>query len=227
MGTEASPKVRRFDKGDQFTPLFFQIPESEHAKDVISFPNLLRHWCQDWSMKTALTSPSTSLFVHIDRFIDTEHGNFKSQAAIVDCDRVTFPIFSALSRHADGRLGSNSWIFDYILVGALIHRGDVHGGHYQTLLRVGPYHPHRPGKWMLTDDNKSMCAVQDWNLDLARSTTMLSFVRIDLLSVPMPDRVNDLLAGGGDSSSLRSGRLVEKEHGGDKQPSLGYGWAIR
>eukprot|EP00438_Fugacium_kawagutii_P001800 Skav235979 [mRNA] locus=scaffold592:230574:233068:- [translate_table: standard] len=174
------PRVRRVDAGGSHCPLLFQIPEQYAHCDSIAFPSLLDAWCQDWGMLAALTHPSSSLFVHIDRLVQLDgQALSKSAAAITDCWRFRVPIFCA----PDNGPVLRCVTFEYILIGALLHFGSPTSGHYQALLRVGPFDPQVPGKWMLTDDNRRMQPVQDWGQRLARAVVMLRFVRADLVSL--------------------------------------------
>lgn len=184
----------RIDSGTCSGPLIFQLPSDICDDHSISLQALIQHWCKDWNMTTALTAPTQAVFVQIDRIRKVGGTPVKCHAAVVDCERCIMPVFSAGRHNGTTELDTAVRSFDYILVGAIVHGGHMGGGHYQTILRMGPYDSTTSGKWVIQDDNQGIQDLEDWTLQLAQSIAVLSFVRADVLSLPValpPDAQTD------------------------------------
>eukprot|EP00435_Cladocopium_sp_Y103_P051528 s1727_g16.t1 len=177
---------RKHDAGDQFAPLFLQVPHI--GITTIALSDLLQRWTQEYGMQTALLEAPAILCCHVDRTARCQDGTLDKLQFWLHADNVcTIPVWTPDDRQV---------MHEYVPISMLAHLGDVMGGHYRAALRLTVAEGTEALRtqhtlWALTDDNEipqihNLPGLPEW---FCRCITLVFLVRSDLVDIYRPLRV--------------------------------------
>ena len=144
------------DQNDETAPIVLHVDPALETDGRIRLRDLIQAWHDHMGMRTALTSPTDLICVHINRFVHSGDGQvYKSDLSVGFHWGCSFPCF-------DGPTLDVTWK-DYQIVSAIAHQGVDQAGHYRSWLNVE--HDVRAGLSptlaLLTNDNHE--AVRIWH----------------------------------------------------------------
>lgn len=185
MDAAALGPAEEFHSGGHYAPITLQFPEHTTQHTSISIDTLIRAWSQDWSMRSAMISVTNAVTLHVDRFRqDSTNKITKITAALDDFEQCLLPFFlthNIVVEHCY-----------YDLVAIVVHHGDVHHGHYRTIVRLSPSpNMETTQQWAILDDNVPMQllpALPEW---VGKHAMLLGYVRSDKLSLAPHSAVTD------------------------------------
>ena len=141
---------------------------------------LLDHWASQYGMQSALTSPTTLLCIHVDRFIcQGSEAAVKCERPIQFSDVVNIPIFVGNGIQTESR--------GFQLLAAIAHSGTDEAGHCRALLKTWPTDQPDPVSFLLVDDDcppRRLREEPDWFQHDVNCFWLCDSAHIDLFRLP-------------------------------------------
>ena len=167
------------DSGCTFSPIMLQITHAMQKRGTCSLTEMLLHWHQEQSMRTALLQAPPCLCLHVDRFYQSLTGEIMRSLCTLDLEtEVILPVFTDSNLQCD-RLG-------YVPIAGISHQGQDQAGHCRAILKLQPTISKNgtPMKWLLTEDAQTPEGV--WQIPpwFQETVTVIWLVRTDCLQVP-------------------------------------------
>ena len=181
--------ARKMDQSDSQRPLIVQFDSADptiNAYGYTSLQYMIDSWAGQYGMKTALTSPSPLVCVHIDRYVHQGTSAVqKSERPIHFRGSFNVPYFES-----DGMETSHK---GYQMISAVAHLGTDGQGHCRSILKTWPLVDREPINFLITDDGKppdSIWVEPSWFDKNVTCFWLCDCDCLDLVKWPIPEPPN-------------------------------------